>query len=92
MLFCVCAAIFVVRPGYGLIVSENKVLYLTEVSGKPKPQIWRGRRAVAQSLLTNAVVIWGSSGGAALGRSGRSPGFPGTSGSSNRRAAAHKVI
>ena len=43
-------------PRFGLRISGIKALSLAKVWAEPQAQIWRGRRAVGRTLLTNAAV------------------------------------
>ena len=89
--FDVFASMLVLCSRFGAIFSGSQALGLRIAPAEPQPQICCGARAVGRSLVTHSAVI-GARLGECLSRlPGTSLGFPGTSNSSNRRAAAHKV-
>ena len=89
--FYVSAARFLLRQRFGAIFSGSQALGLRVAPAKRQPQICCGARAVGRSLVTHFAVIGARLGDLPWRLPGTSPGFPGTSNSSNRRAAAHKV-
>ena len=87
----VSAARFLLRQRFGAIFSGSQALGLRIAPAEPQPQICCGARAVSRSLVAHFAVIGARLGDLPWRLPGTSPGFPGTSNSSNRRAAAHKV-
>ena len=70
----IIASMLALRRRFGLKIAGNQALGLTEVCAKPRPQIWRGPRAVLQTLVTHGAVRWASPSGAVSLRLRASPG------------------